>query len=139
MIPATVIMGVNDWTRMPMLYVLAVSVLTLNQMRLLADHHLESDGKPLSMHDHILDSCNFSKGDVLVWLFFPFAIRYHALHHLFPTLPYHNLKAAHAHLSAELAEDSPYHDLDRPNWWSVARQAFGPRSGSPTRTAAKAA
>ena len=65
--------------------------------------------------------------DPLTLLFFPFSIRYHALHHLFPSMPYHNLKRAHDHLVRTLPSDSPYHALDRPSWWSVARRAlFGP-------------
>jgi fatty acid desaturase len=74
-----------------------------------------------------MDSCNFTRNDPLTLLFFPFSIRFHALHHLFPSLPYHNLKKAHAHLVATLPDDSPYLQLDRPGWWSVARRTiFGP-------------
>lgn len=124
MIPLAVILGWTDWTRLPLLYTLAVSVVGLNQMRLLADHHLSSEGDPLDMESHILDSCNFTRPDWLTRLFFPFSIRYHALHHLFPSLPYHNLHAAHECLIQEVSATSPYRTLDRSSWWSVARQAF---------------
>jgi fatty acid desaturase len=124
MIPLAVVLGLTEWTRVPLLYILAVTVVGLNQFRLLADHHLESEGDPLNMHDHLLDSCNFTQRDLLTGLFFPFAIRYHALHHLFPSLPYHNLSAAHYHLLKHISVDSPYRSLDRPGWWSVARHAF---------------
>jgi len=119
-----VFLGWSDWTRLPLLYSLAVGVLAMNQMRLLGDHHLASEGDELSFHDHILDSCNYTKPDLGVWLFCPFSIRYHALHHMFPSLPYHNLSAAHDYLSRDLLADSPYHSLCRPSWWSVARHAF---------------
>ena len=76
------------------------------------------------MEAHILDSCNFTTSDPLTLLFFPFSIRYHALHHLFPSMPYHNLKQAHEHLAAVLPADSPYHLLARPGWWSVARRTL---------------
>ena len=62
----------------------------------------------------------------MTWLLFPFAIRYHALHHLCPTLPYHNLKAAHAHLRMSLPAESPYHTLDQPSWWHVAKRTLFP-------------
>jgi fatty acid desaturase len=123
-IPLAILIGVNPWIRIPQLYLLAVCTLALNQMRLMADHHLESSGSKLKLEDHILDSCNFVKMDFFTWLFFPFAIRYHALHHLFPSLPYHNLSAAHAHLTQHLPADSPYHGLCQPSWWSVAKHAF---------------
>jgi fatty acid desaturase len=118
------LLGLSDWTRIPLLYSLAIGVLTLNQLRLLADHHFESRGENLDLPDHIGDSCNFTGSDPLTWLLFPFAIQYHALHHLFPSLPYHNLAAAHAHLSAELPADSPYHSLDEKDWWSVASKTL---------------
>ncbi len=124
MIPAAVLIGLNPWTRMPMLYLLGFTILLMNQMRQLADHHFEGDGGNLELSDHIHDSCNYTSRDLLTWLFFPFAIRYHALHHLFPTLPYHNLAAAHAYLERELPADSPYRSLDQPSWWSVARKMF---------------
>ena len=119
-IPLGVIIGVSEWTRIPMLYLLGVSVLILNQMRLLADHHYQSDGGKLSYSDHLLDSCNHPGRDFLTWLFFPFAIRYHALHHLFPTIPYHSLAAANVHLMKTLRPDSLYRQLDQPGWFSVA-------------------
>ncbi len=134
MIPLAVVMGLNPWTRLPLLYSLAIGTLVLNQMRLLADHHFVAEGEQLEMDAHIRDSCNFTGRDFFTWLFFPFSIRYHALHHLFPMLPYHNLKAAHAYLAQRLPADSPYHSLDQRSWWSVARHTLL----SPPRQAASA-
>lgn len=124
LIPLLVVAGVNHWSRIPMLYALAVATVVLNQLRQLADHHFEGDGSRVDMAAHILDSCNFTRNDPLTLLFFPFSIRYHALHHLFPSLPYHNLGRAHAHLVRTLPADSPYLQLDRPGWWSVARRTI---------------
>jgi fatty acid desaturase len=128
LIPMMVVAGLAPWTRIPLLYCLGVSVLMLNQMRLLADHHFEANGKKLNFSEHILDSCNYTGRDFLTWLFFPFAIRYHALHHLFPSLPYHNLSTAHAHLMQSLPAESPYRTLDQPGWWSVAANIFRRRT-----------
>lgn len=124
LIPTLVLLGINDWTRVPQLYALAVATVMLNQMRQLADHHFDGDGGRVDMESHILDSCNFTRNDPLTLLFFPFSIRFHALHHLFPSMPYHRLAAAHAHLVATLPSDSPYLSLDRPGWWSVARRTL---------------
>jgi len=123
-IPLGVILGLATWERLPLLYLLAFSTLALNQLRLMADHHLESDGGQLNLSDHILDSCNYTGKDPMTWLLFPFSIRYHALHHLFPTLPYHNLSAAHRYLMHHVAADSPYRSLDQGSWWHVAREVF---------------
>jgi fatty acid desaturase len=121
-IPATIALGFAPISRIPLLYLLALATFFMNQMRQLADHHFEGDGTPVSVEDHILDSCNFTGKDPLTLLFFPFAIRFHALHHLFPSLPYHNLEAAHAHLARTLPTDNPYLGLDQPGWWAVAKR-----------------
>lgn len=124
LIPLWVILGYADWTRLPLLYSLGLGALVFNQMRLLADHHFETEGHNFEFDRHILDSCNYTSRDFFTWLFFPFAIRYHALHHLFPSLPYHNLKAAHKYLIEHLPADSPYRQLDQPSWWSVASRTM---------------
>lgn len=126
-IPLTVIVGGAPPHRLLLLYLIGVGALGLNQLRLLADHHLNSDGRPLDWESHILDSCNYTGRDPMTWLLFPFSIRYHGLHHLFPTLPYHNLAAAHKHLLQELPADSPYRTLDQVSWWSVFSQVMRPR------------
>lgn len=121
LIPVTVIIGVAPPSRIPLLYLLGLTTLFLNQMRQLADHHFEGDGSPADVEAHVRDSCNFTGQDLLTRLFFPFSIRYHALHHLFPSLPYHNLKSAHNYLTSVLPAASPYRELDQKGWWSVAR------------------
>lgn len=119
-----VAVGLTHWTRLPLFYSIALGVLVLNQLRLLADHHFETGGAPQTIEAHIQDSCNFTGRDWMTWLLFPFSIRYHALHHLFPSLPYHNLKAAHGYLVAHLPEGSPYRALDQTNWWPVAKRTL---------------
>jgi fatty acid desaturase len=123
-IPLLVALGLAPWTRIPLLYALAVATVALNHLRFLADHHCEGDGGRVGMAAHIADSCNFTGNDPLTLLFFPFSIRYHALHHLFPSLPYHNLRRAHEHLVACLPATSPYLTLDQPGWWSVAKRTL---------------
>src|SRR5262249_61253504 len=77
----------------------------------------------LSMNEQLLDSCTIaalspqptalspqlsgllSAGRALVA---PVGLRYHALHHWIPSLPYHNLGRAHRLLVSALAPDAPY-------------------------------
>lgn len=128
-IPAAVLLQLTPWSRMFQLYFLGAAVVTLNQLRQLADHHFEGDGESLSMSQHITDSCNYVGRDPITWLFFPMSIQYHALHHLFPSLPYHNLASAHQYLMRTLPESSPYRDLEQPSWWSVARNMLRTQTG----------
>ena len=123
-IPATVLVGVAPLSRIPLIYLLGLATFALNQLRQLADHHFEGDGSRVNVESHILDSCNFTGNDLLTRLFFPFSIRYHALHHLFPSLPYHNLKSAHRYLLEVLPSNSPYRELDERNWWGVAKKTL---------------
>jgi fatty acid desaturase len=126
-IPGCVLLGFTPWTRLPMLYLLGVSVLILNQLRLLADHHYQGEGDKMSFSEHLLDSCNYTGRDFFTWLLYPFSIRFHALHHLFPSMPYHNLAAADGYLLETLPADSPYHQLTQPGWLAVARKTVSAR------------
>jgi fatty acid desaturase len=121
LIPLSVYIGFSPLSRLPLLYLLGLTTLILNQMRQLADHHFQGDGSPADVESHVRDSCNFTGNGLLTRLLFPFSIRYHALHHLFPSLPYHNLRRAHEYLVQVLPIDSPYLQLDQQSWWSVAR------------------
>lgn len=134
-----VLLGSNPPERLLLVYLLALGALSLNQLRLVTDHHLNSSGEVLGLEDHILDSCNYTSQDLLTRLLFPFAIRYHALHHLFPSLPYHNLAAAHRRLVQCLPADSPYRGLDQGSWWQVARHLLKPRTPRPAWNASMAA
>jgi fatty acid desaturase len=90
---------------------LAVSagVMFLNQVRTLVAHLWENDGEPMSVTAQYLDSVNVPPPGTLPALWAPVGLRYHALHHLLPGVPYHNLGEAHRRLCRELEVDSIYH------------------------------
>ncbi|NIL96336.1 MAG: fatty acid desaturase [Planctomycetales bacterium] len=117
-----VVLEVNPWYRIPQLYFLAIFALSLHYLRSLTAHRYLSDGKKMSFGDQLMDSIDITGGRVLTELLYPVGLRYHALHHLFPSLPYHNLGIANRRLLAQLPADSPYRQLVYPSFWSVIRE-----------------
>src|SRR5690606_14112919 len=89
-------------------YLLATGILVLNHVRTLAAHRYEHTGAPMDVTTQLLDTFNVAGVPVLTALLAPVGLRYHGLHHLLPSLPYHSLGAVHRTLLAELPDDSPY-------------------------------
>jgi fatty acid desaturase len=92
----------------PLLIALAVfsSVAVLNQLRTLVAHLWENEGEAMTVTGQYLDSVNVQSPLAALWA--PVGLRFHALHHLMPSLPYHALPEAHRRLHAELGMDSTY-------------------------------
>jgi fatty acid desaturase len=80
----------------------------INQLRTLVAHLWENEGEAMTVTAQYLDSVNVPPPGTLPELWAPVGLRYHALHHLLPSVPYHNLAAAHRQLMATLDIDSPY-------------------------------
>jgi fatty acid desaturase len=83
-------------------------VMFLNQIRTLVAHLWENDGEPMTVTEQYLDSVNVPPPGTLPALWAPVGLRYHALHHLLPGLPYHALGEAHRRIAATLSPESPY-------------------------------
>jgi len=94
----------------PLLIALAVFSLTavLNQLRTLVAHLWENDGEPMTVTAQYLDSVNVPPPGIIAEIWAPVGLRYHALHHLLPSVPYHALAEAHRRLSSKLGAGSTY-------------------------------
>ena len=100
----------------PLLIALAVLSLTavLNQLRTLVAHLWENEGEPMTVTAQFLDSVNVPPPGMIAEIWAPVGLRYHALHHLMPSMPYHDLPEAHRRLKAELGELSTYDGANHP-------------------------
>ncbi len=100
--------GAISWHVLLTWYAVMAAVCVINTLRALGAHAYESDGAPMARTEQLLDSIN-TPGAVLTELWAPVGLRYHALHHYFPGIPYHNLGEAHRRLAGELPSGAPYH------------------------------
>jgi fatty acid desaturase len=81
----------------------------INQVRTLVAHLWENDGDVMSITAQYLDSVNVPPPSTLPALWAPVGLRYHAIHHLLPSVPYHALGKAHRRLVAAMPAESAYH------------------------------
>lgn len=90
-------------------YLTGVLVVTVNAVRTLGSHRWHNEEhNQMTFVEQMLDSVNYDNPRSLAWLWAPVGCRYHALHHIFPSMPYHAMRSAHRRLMAELPADSPY-------------------------------
>lgn len=112
--------GILPWQFIPHTYCVSVAVIMLNALRTLAAHRYQLEGtEQVTFAEQLLDTVNVPFPAVIAGLWAPVGLRFHALHHLFPSMPYHRLPEAHRRLMAELPEDSPYRQVNYPNLRSV--------------------
>ncbi len=97
-------------------YAVLVLILLLNAVRTLAAHRYANAGRTMTREEQLLDSVNIAGDSPFTPVLAPVGLRYHALHHLFPTMPYHRLGAAHRRLMNLLPDDAPYRATVEPGF-----------------------
>ncbi|WP_022681317.1 fatty acid desaturase family protein [Sphingobium bisphenolivorans] len=117
----------------PLLTYMAVhsTMTVINQLRTLVAHLWENEGDAMTVTAQYLDSVNVPPPSPLAAIWAPVGLRYHALHHLLPSVPYHALGRAHARLIATLGAESPYHKGNYTGMWplvgKIARSTMAKR------------
>lgn len=102
--------GVLPWQFLPKLYALSVVAIFWNWLRNLAGHLFLSDGSPMSHEAQFKESVTIVGTPWLHELLFPVGLRYHAIHHLFPAMPYHSMPEAHRRFMEQLPASAGYRD-----------------------------
>jgi fatty acid desaturase len=100
-------------------YATGVVLVLMNSLRTLASHRWMSEGRQSTFIEQMLDSVTLDNDSLLAVIINPVGLRYHATHHLFPSMPYHNVRAAHKRLMAGLPADSLYRQTVEHSIWTV--------------------
>lgn len=90
-------------------YLTGVVIVAINSIRTIGSHRWNNDdNQEMTFVDQLMDSVNYPNGGFVAEAWGPVGSRYHALHHLFPSLPYHAMPEAHRRLMNKLPADSLY-------------------------------
>ncbi|MDQ2775145.1 MAG: fatty acid desaturase [Acidobacteriota bacterium] len=100
----------------------------VNTLRTLGAHEYESDGEPLDRMGQLLDSID-TPGAFWTELWAPVGLRYHALHHYFPGIPYHNLRRAYRRIMAHLPVADAYKRMSSPSLQHSLQKLYRKGSG----------
>jgi fatty acid desaturase len=100
------------------LALLAVA-LGLNWARNQGAHQYGNYGERMTLAEQFGDSINNTGQTWLTVFLFPVGLRYHALHHLSPGLPHHNMGKAHARLTEQLPASCPYHAVSQRSYFAA--------------------
>lgn len=114
-------------------YLIAVTVFILNSLRTLAAHAYRNPGdRKMTLAEQYLDSINIPGNFLITPLWAPVGLRYHATHHLFMSMPYHNLGKAQRRLVNGLKDNSQYIKTLRSGLWDALTHIW--RESSATGT-----
>jgi fatty acid desaturase len=118
----------------PLVTALAILSLAavLNQLRTLVAHLWENEGEAMTVTAQFLDSVNVPPPGFVAEIWAPVGLRYHALHHLMPSMPYHDLPEAHRRLANALGTGSTYEGANHPGMLTlvgrIAKSTMGRRA-----------
>jgi fatty acid desaturase len=86
----------------------------INTVRTLGAHDYQNEGEPMDRMAQLRDSID-TPGAFWTELWAPVGLRYHALHHYFPGIPYHSLPEAYRRIANNLAISAEYKEMTSPS------------------------
>lgn len=115
--------GVLPWRFFAVWFVVTGLASFINTLRTLGAHAYESEGEPLDRVGQLIDSID-TPGAWWTELWAPVGLRYHALHHYFPGIPYHNLAEAYRRITGALEVGGPYGRMSSPSLQHSLRSLY---------------
>jgi len=106
--------GVLPWRVFGIWFIVCSITSFINTLRTLGAHAYESTGEPMDRMAQLRDSID-TPGAFWTELWAPVGLRYHALHHYFPGIPYHNLPEAYRRLISYLPVGMHYRKMSSPS------------------------
>jgi fatty acid desaturase len=135
---ALVALGVLPVAFFGLWYGVAVIIFWLNSLRTLAAHRYRNpDDHVMGLEEQFLDSVDVPGHRLWTALWAPVGLRYHATHHLFPSLPYHSLGEAHRRLTTQLDDSATYREASRKSLWDALSRLW--QDAAPESAQAEAA
>lgn len=123
--------GTISPTQLFMGYLLLAFTLGLNWVRNLAAHRYVNGGERMTIAGQVADSINITGQTWLTVAMFPVGLRYHALHHMFPALPYHHMGEAHRRLMQGLPPDAIYRVCNRSSFFAAVHELWQSARNTP--------
>ncbi|SEP35864.1 fatty acid desaturase [Nitrosovibrio sp. Nv6] len=115
-------------------YVIAMFIFFINSLRTLSAHAYRNPGdQPMEFAEQYLDSINVPGNLLITALWAPVGLRYHATHHLFMSMPYHNLGEAQRRLVNGLSDNTLYLETVRTSMWDALQRIWGEASANTRR------
>ena len=111
---ALTVAGALSWQVFLVWLTVVTLISFLNAFRTLGAHAYESTGQPTDRTGQLLDSID-TPGMFWTELWAPVGLRYHALHHYFPGIPYHNLREGYRRLAGTLPVGPGYRKMTSPS------------------------
>ncbi|MDP1558912.1 MAG: fatty acid desaturase [Nitrosomonas sp.] len=101
-------------------YIVTMTIFLLNSLRTLAAHAYRNPGEhKMTLAEQYLDSINVPGNRLITALWAPVGLRFHATHHLFMSMPYHNLGKAQQRLVNGLSDNTLYLKTVRSGLWDA--------------------
>jgi fatty acid desaturase len=106
--------GAIPWRTFVIWFAIVSVISFVNTLRTLGAHAYESSGEPRDRMGQLIDSID-TPGRFWTELWAPVGLRYHALHHYFPGIPYHSLPKAYGRLVGTLPLATEYRKMSSPS------------------------